>query len=185
MAIQFTDPFDSESHIGGIRVRRLRVNSDDRGNLVETLKVDWEDFYDDDLLPFKQTYYSVTHPGVARDEDQWHVHQNQRDRFVVIDGDLVVGVHDPRPGSPTNGRINLFRMGSAQGPDGQYALMIPEQVHHGFVVSPAGRAILTNFPTQLYDPEDEGRIAFADAGARFGDGRPFSWEAVRKVLQRD
>ncbi len=185
MAVQFTDPFDPESHIDGIKVRRLRVNSDDRGTLVETLKVDWADFYDADILPFKQTYYSVTRAGVARDEDQWHVHQHQRDRFVVIDGELVVGAHDPRPGSSTEGLINLFPMGSAQGPDGQYALMIPERVHHGFVVSPSGRAILTNFPTRLYDPEDEGRIPFTDAGARLTDGRPFSWDAVREVLRRD
>lgn len=185
MAVQYTDPFESKSHISGIRVRRLQVNSDDRGNLVETLKVDWADFYDDDLLPFKQTYYSVTRAGVARDEDQWHIHRHQRDRFVVIDGDLVVGVHDPRPGSETEGLINLFRMGTAQGSDGQYTLMIPERVHHGFVVSPAGRAILTNFPTQLYDPADEGRVSFAEAGARLADGRPFSWDAVREDLQRD
>ena len=185
MAVQYTDPFDPESHIAGIRVRKLRVNSDDRGNLVETLKIDWADFFDIDQFPFKQNYYSVTRPGVARDEDQWHVHQHQRDRFVVIDGDLVVGVHDPRPGSETAGRINLFPMGSAQGPDGQYALMIPERVHHGFVVSPHGRAILTNFPTQLYDPEDEGRVPFAEAGAQFAGGQPFSWEVVRDDLRRD
>ncbi len=185
MTVQYTDPFDPESHIAGIGVRKLRVNADDRGNLVETLKIDWTDFYDADRLPFKQSYYSVTRAGVARDEDRWHIHQHQRDRFVVIDGDLVIGVHDPRPGSATEGLINLFRMGTSRGPDGQYTLMIPEHVHHGFVVSPSGRAILTNFPTQMHDPEDEGRIPFAEAGARLVDGRPFSWDLVREDLRRD
>ena len=101
----------------------------------------------------------------------------------MIDGDLVVGVHDPRENSTTKDVINLFKMGSMQGPDGQYALMIPEQVHHGFVVAPAGRAILTNFPSQLYDPKDEGRIPFDDAKARLPDGRLFNWDVIRDDLR--
>ena len=183
MALQYTDPFNATTHIVGIGIRKLQVNSDERGNLVETLKIDWTDLYDEEKLPFRQNYYSITHAGVARDETQWHLHQHQRDRFIVIDGDLVVGVHDPRENSTTKDVINLFKMGSMQGPDGQYALMIPEQVHHGFVVAPAGRAILTNFPSKLYDPKDEGRIPFDDVRARLSDGRPFSWDAIRDDLR--
>ena len=182
MPLPYTDPFEPAGHINGIRVRRLQVNADDRGNLVETLKSDWDDFYDAERMPFTQNYYSFTRSGVARDEDRWHIHQHQRDRFVVIDGDLVVGVHDPRPGSATEGAVNLFRMGAAQGPDGQYTLMIPQLVHHGFVVVPGAPAILTNFPTRLHDPGDEGRVPFAEAAATLPDGRPFTWELIRRDL---
>ncbi len=73
-------------------------------------------------------------------------------------------------------------MGAAQGSDSQYTLMIPELVHHGFVVVPGAPAILTNFPTRLYDPEDEGRVPFAEAGATLPDGRPFAWELIRQDL---
>lgn len=182
MAVQYTDPFNPDGHIAGIRVRKLQVNADDRGNLVETLKIDWEDFYDPERLPFKQSYFSFTRAGVARDEDQWHIHRHQRDRFVVVSGNLVVGVHDPRPESVTTGMINLFRMGDAQGSEGQFTLMIPERVHHGFLVAPGGPAILINYPTRLYDPDDEGRIPFAAVAAELAEGRPFSWQLVRDDL---
>jgi hypothetical protein len=44
-------------------------------------------------------------------------------------------------------------------------------------------ATLLNLPTRLYDPADEGRIPFADAGIALPDGRQFSYDLVR-VLYR-
>ena len=54
----------------------LKVNRDDSGTLVETLRKDWLDIYGKDREFFMQ-YYSVTQPGIARDEDVWHYHPNQ------------------------------------------------------------------------------------------------------------
>ncbi|MCC6173771.1 MAG: dTDP-4-dehydrorhamnose 3,5-epimerase family protein [Chloroflexi bacterium] len=175
--------------IADVVARRLRVNRDPRGSLVETLKIDWSDCYHTEARPFAQTYYSVTEPWVARDEDRWHVHALQTDRFVVPGGNIVVALYDPRPASPTFGRLNLVRLGEANGDDGQYLLMIPPKVLHGFVVVGPRPALLLNYPTRLYDPEDEGRVPFEEAGARLSDGRTFSWDVVREaegapVLQR-
>ena len=181
--LQHTDPYDPRSHIRGVRVRRLKVNKDPRGILVETLRADWPDFYDERELPFAQSYYSVTEAGVARDEDRWHLHRAQEDRFVVLSGVLAVAMHDPRPDSPTRGLVNVFRMGDLQDEEGRYALMVPRRVHHGFVVGPADPAMLMNFPTQIYSPADEGRIPLSEVGARLPDGSPFSWDAVRVLLE--
>ena len=178
----FTDPLDKAGHIHEVQVRPLRVNRDPRGILVETLRADWSDIFDLERLPFAQTYYSITEPNVARDETEWHVHQHQEDRFAVLSGDLVIGLHDPRADSPTRGRINLFRLGESLGDDGQIAVLIPKRVHHGFVVGPDSSAVLTNFPTRIYDPDDEGRVPFDQVGARMPDGSMFSWDLVRKVL---
>jgi dTDP-4-dehydrorhamnose 3,5-epimerase len=178
----FTDPLDKTLHIYEVGVRRLTVNRDPRGILVETLRTDWSDIFHSDERPFAQTYYSITEPNVARDENDWHVHERQEDRFAVLSGDMVLGLHDPRPDSPTNGWINLFRMGESLGDDGQIAVLIPKLVHHGFLVGPDHPAVLTNFPTRIYDPGDEGRVPFDQVGARMRDGPAFSWDLVRKSL---
>ena len=159
--------------------RRLRVNRDESGTLVEILRTDWPDIYDPDTRAFAQTYYSVTPAGLARDEDEWHVHQHQEDRFIVAAGSIVLALWDGRPESPTQGTLDLLPLGKISGDDAQHCVLIPRLVHHGFMVVGDKPAVLLNSPTRLYNPDDEGRDAFADVGARFDDGRPFSWEAVR------
>ena len=159
--------------------RRLRVNRDESGTLVEILRTDWPDIYDPDTRAFAQTYYSVTPAGLARDEDEWHVHQHQEDRFIVAAGSIVLALWDGRPESPTQGTLDLLPLGEISGDDAQHCVLIPRLVHHGFMVVGDKSAVLLNSPTRLYNPDDEGRDAFADVGARFDDGRPFSWQAVR------
>ncbi|MDP8922976.1 MAG: dTDP-4-dehydrorhamnose 3,5-epimerase family protein [Chloroflexota bacterium] len=177
----YTDPADPATLIADVVARPLTVNRDPRGILVETLKVTWSDCYDPERWPFAQTYYSVTEPWVARDEDRWHVHEHQADRFVVPSGDVVVALYDPRPASPTHRRVNLLRLGQSNGDAGQILVLIPPRVLHGFMVIGPGPALLLNYPTRLYDQADEGRVPIAESGARLADGRPFSWELVREV----
>ncbi len=159
--------------------RPLRVNRDESGTLVEILRTDWSDIYDANSRAFAQTYYSVTPAGLARDEDEWHVHRHQEDRFIVAAGSIVLALWDGRPESPTRGTLDLLPLGEVAGDDAQHCVLIPRLVHHGFMVSGDKPAVLLNSPTQLYNPADEGRDAFADVGAVFDDGRPFSWQAVR------
>ena len=49
-------------------------------------------------------------------------------------------------------------------------------------MGPDRPAVLTNFPTRIYDPADEGRIPFEQVGARMPDGSAFSWDLVRNAL---
>lgn len=177
----YLDPADRSGLIDGVVVRKLRVNRDPRGILVETMKIDWDDCYDAEQLPFAQTYYSVTEGWVARDEDRWHVHERQTDRFVIPSGNVAIGMFDPRPDSATHGALNLIRLGEANGDDGQYLVAIPPRVLHGFMVIGPASALLLNYPTRLYDPTDEGRVPFDEAGARLPDGRPFTWDLLREI----
>jgi dTDP-4-dehydrorhamnose 3,5-epimerase len=177
----YTDPGDPTVLIADVVARHLQVNRDPRGVLVETLKADWPDCYDAEGRPFAQTYYSVTEPWVARDEDRWHVHEVQSDRFVVPSGDVALALYDARDDSPTRGRLNLFRLGQGGGDEGQYLVLIPPRVLHGFMVIGPGPALLLNYPTRLYDPADEGRVPFAEADARMADGRVFSWDVLREA----
>ncbi len=162
--------------------RPLRVNRDESGSLVEILRTDWADVYHRERRPFAQTYYSITPGGLARDETVWHVHRLQEDRFVVAAGDILLALWDGRPASPTRGTLDLLPLGHSQPDDAQYSVLIPQQVHHGFMVRGSRPAILLNSPTRLYDPDDEGRDPFDQVDARFDDGRRFSWAAVREAL---
>lgn len=174
----------SQEWIQGLVLRRLRVNRDARGTLVETLRRDWPDVFDPTTRPFAQTYYSITLPGVARDEDRWHVHRFQEDRFVVAAGTAVVAVYDARPSSPTHGRLNLVLLGEAAGDHGQVLVLIPPGTLHGFVCVGSTPCVLMNYPTQLYNPADEGRVPLADAAVRLPDGRLFSWDLIRNGWQQ-
>lgn len=169
--------------VAGVTLRDLRINRDPRGTLTELLRTDWPDLFGADL-PFAQVYASTTGPGVARDEQAWHVHRHQSDRFYCLAGRIVVAIADPRPESPTRGALMLVEL--AAGPDHPAPLVvtIPPGTLHGFVVTSPGPATLLNFPNRLYDPADEGRLPFADAAVALPDGTPFAYDLAR-ALYRD
>lgn len=160
---------ESQDLIEGLVIRKLKVFSDETGILFETLRSDWEDVYGGINAPFAMQYLSKTPPGVARDEDVWHVHKNQKDRFVCISGKIVTAVYDPRKDSKTYGMLNTFIMGPEK-EDEMYMIVIPEETYHGFMVVSKEPGMLLNFPTQLYTGEDEGRVKH---------GNEFKWQLVR------
>ncbi len=102
---------------------------------------------------------------------------------MVAAGDIILALWDGRDGSPTAGTLDLLPMGQSQPDSAQFTVLIPKLVHHGFMVSGSGPAILLNSPTQLYNPSDEGRDPFSTVGATFDNGSPFSWAAVREILR--
>ncbi|MFM9106594.1 MAG: dTDP-4-dehydrorhamnose 3,5-epimerase family protein [Chloroflexota bacterium] len=165
----------------GVSLRALTVNRDPRGTLTELLRSDWDGVYGPEMT-FAQTYVSVTRPGIARDEDRWHVHERQTDRFVVLAGTIVVAVADARPGSPTEGRLLLALMQAEADAPAPYLLTVPPGTLHGLIALGDGPAMLQNFPTRLWDASDEGRVPFAEAGVTLADGAPFSWDLLRAAL---
>ena len=167
---------DSQKLIKDIVVHPYKVNKDESGILIETLRKDWQDIYGPGREFFMQ-YYSETPSGLARDEDVWHYHPTiQDDRFSVIKGEIIVAVCDNREDSETFGLLNLFHINGRVNP---YLLLIPRKTLHGFMVVSQEPAVLINFPTGLYNPEEEQRIPYAEAQAKLLDGTLFSWDKVR------
>lgn len=159
----------------------LKINRDDSGILVETLRIDWKEIYGKGRN-FAMQYFSVTNPWVARDEDVWHYHPtSQEDRFIVAYGEIVTAIADNRENSPTKGLLNLFYMKSDVDP---YILLIPRKTLHGFMVVSKTPAILLNYPTGLYNPQEEIRIPYKEANIKTDDGQIFSWDIVRKQFTR-
>lgn len=158
-----------ENLIDGVVVRKLKVHKDESGILFETLRRDWDDVYGNINAPFAMQYLSQTPPGLARDEQEWHVHKHQKDRFICIFGRIVTAVYDPRKQSKTYCKLNLF-IQSPEKEEEMYMVVIPEEIYHGFMVISKKPGMLLNFPTQLYTGEDEGRVR------RAGE---FNWQDVR------
>lgn len=184
MQLNFLHLGSKENLIDGTAMHRLKINRDKRGMLMETLKEDWADVFKRPELQFGQSYYSITLPGYARDEDQWHVHPTKQvDRFIVIKGNAVVALFDWRKDSPTYGVLNLFRLGEANGDEGQYLLLIPKNVLHAFCTVGKNPCFLISFPSHIYDSSEEGRVPFKDAGVVFSDNTPFSWDAIRQSFE--
>jgi dTDP-4-dehydrorhamnose 3,5-epimerase len=157
----------------------LKINQDESGVLVETLRVDWKEIYGPER-EFKMQYYSITPSGLARDEDVWHYHPGgQEDRFLVVKGEIVTAIADLRENSPTKGLLNLFYM---KADDAPYILLIPKQTLHGFMVVSKEPATLLNFPTSLYDPKEEMRIPYDEAKIQLHSGKRFSWNHVRETF---
>lgn len=165
--------------IKDVVLRPLKINKDETGVLVETLRTDWTDIYGP-KHPFAMQYYSITQPGIARDESVWHFHPTlQDDRFLVTSGAIVVAVADSRRESFTKGLLNLFYMTADISP---FELLIPRKTLHGFMVTSDSPATLLNSPTQLHDPAEEGRIPYSQAQIKTTDGKIFVWDMVRKMV---
>lgn len=166
--------------INGLVMHPLKINKDETGVLVETLRNDWSDIYDTGERSFAMQYYSMTPPGVARDDYLWHFHPGgQEDRFLVVTGAIIAAVADTRDDSPTNGLLNLFHMQAEHDP---YLLLVPKRTLHGFMVVSDVPGILLNFPTRVYDPKEEVRVPHAEATIRTTSGAPFTWNAVREAF---
>ena len=156
--------------IEGVILRKLAVHKDPTGSLVETLRSDWKDVFNSGDLAFAMQYMSITPSAVARDEDMWHIHKFQKDRFICISGRIITAVYDPRKDSTTTGQLNLFLMGP-ESEDEMYMVVIPENTYHGFMAISKEPAFLLNFPTQIYNPNDEGREQ---------NRNQISWQKVRQ-----
>ena len=167
---------DNVNLVKDVLMYPLKINKDESGILVETLRTDSKGIYGKGR-EFAMQYFSVTDSGVARDEAVWHCHPQQEDRFLVAQGAIVTAVADNRQNSKTFGLLNLFYMKADEDP---YILLIPKETLHGFLVVSNTPAVLLNFPTSLYNLSEEQRLPYDRAQIKESDGYPFSWDQVRK-----
>lgn len=172
--------------IEGIRPLKRKINRDVRGFLVETLRSDDTDV---NGAHFRMSYCSLTMPGEFRDRDRWHVHRVQTDRFIVVLGEMTLALLDGREDSSTQGRLEVIRMSGCQFPGQQgsgadpaetYLVPIPPGVLHCVGNLSSAPFLLQNYPTELYNPSDEGRVPFSQRPIEPG-GSPFAWTEVERL----
>ena len=134
--------------IDGVRIKKLKINCDERGRLFEILRSDEELFN-----KFGQAYVTTAYPGVVK---AWHLHKYQTDNMCVITGQAKFVIYDARENSKTHGEINEFFSGD----DDRYLIQIPAGVYHGFKNIGADDLYVLNLPTNTYkyDSPDELRV---------------------------
>jgi dTDP-4-dehydrorhamnose 3,5-epimerase len=135
--------------ISGVQVKQLRAIADERGWLMEILRRD-----ETELLPrFGQVYVSATYPGVVK---AWHYHKKQVDNFACVAGMVKLVLVDTREGSPTNGLVNEFFIGSLN----PMLVQVPSLVYHGWKCVSTEPSLVVNVPSEPYDREapDEFRL---------------------------
>jgi dTDP-4-dehydrorhamnose 3,5-epimerase len=136
--------------IQGVKTKALRVVPDERGRLMEILRVD-------DVLfeKFGQVYLSTTYPGIIK---AWHFHKKQDDNITVVRGMLKLVLYDAREDSPTRGEVNEFFIG----PHNPMLVHVPKNVYHGWKCTGLEEALVINCVTEAYDyhDPDEQRLPF-------------------------
>lgn len=158
----------------------LKINRDNSGTLVETLRIDWKEIYGKSREFFMQ--YSTTVPsGMAKDYNSWHYHNYQEDRIVLLQGEIIFAVADNRKSSSTKDKINLFYMTETN----PFMLVVPKKTLHGFVVVSKEKAILVNFPTALYNSKDNVNIPFNKVKICLSNDMAFTWDKVKKLFKKE
>lgn len=137
--------------IGGIVIKKLVTHSDDRGYFREIIRIT-DDFFSEG---FGQWSVSQMYQGVIK---AWHIHKKQVDWWYVHSGVIKVALYDTRKDSPTYKEIMEMLMGDNQPAQ---VLCIPPGVAHGCKCLSA-QANLFYITSNVYDPDDEGRIPHDD-----------------------
>ena len=128
--------------IEGVMVKKLRVIPDERGRLMEILRVDDEMF-----KGFGQVYMTTANPGVVKG---WHYHKKQYDNMAVVKGMMKIVLYDGRADSATYGEVNEVFAGEHN----PVLVHIPPFVYHGFKCISTEEAVVVNTPTDVYNYKD-------------------------------
>lgn len=146
----------------GISLRPLEEQRDQATWTTELYRGDWRM----DVVPVQWNLVSSranTLRGV-------HVHANHWDYLCVIDGEMLLGVHDMRPHSPTY-RLAAQRRLPADPP---VSIAIPPGVAHGFYFASATTYFYA--VSHYWNPSDE-------LGCRWDDPQlNLSWPTADPVL---
>lgn len=135
--------------IEGVRVKKLKIIPDERGRLMEILRVSQA------MIQPQQVYLTTAYENVVKDESHFHMHKKQTDSFCCIEGKIKLVLVDTRNDSNTKDEINEFEIG-----EGNFCLItIPNGVLHAFK-SLKGEAFIINCIDNEYNKEhpDEYRI---------------------------
>jgi dTDP-4-dehydrorhamnose 3,5-epimerase len=157
---------DSKDLIDGVRIRQVALWPDDRGYFLEALRMGQGLGSGFDPAT-TQVSCAVSYPGTIK---AFHYHQHQTDLWLTVGGMLQVALVDLRTESPTYGAKNTMYVGPLR----PWQVLIPPGVGHGYKVIGTDAATLVYVTDRLYDPKDEGRIAYDE------ESIGYDWELQHK-----
>lgn len=135
--------------IYGVKVKALKVISDERGKLMEIMRVS------ETKVQPQQVYLTTAHENVVKDKKCFHMHEKQNDFFCCIKGKIRLVLVDTRKNSRTKGEINELEIGE----ENPCLVGIPKKVLHAFK-SLKGESFIINCIDHEYNKShpDEFRI---------------------------
>jgi dTDP-4-dehydrorhamnose 3,5-epimerase len=157
---------DSRDRIDGVEVKAYDLWPDDRGYFLEVVRIR-QGLASEFPVETTQVSAALSYPDTIK---AFHFHQYQTDLWVPTQGMFQVALVDMRPGSPTYGVKNTLYAGSLK----PWQIRIPPGVGHGYKVIGEGPGLLVYVTDRLYNPKDEGRIAYNDSSIAY------DWETQHK-----
>lgn len=150
-----------ESGIDGVVLHMLGpLHADHRGSLLEVVDIR-HPFW---AAPIVYAYRITLRPGRIKG---WGMHKLQADRYFVSAGRLRVVLHDGRTGSPTHQRFAEFQF-TDETPG---LLLIPPGVWHANQNTGDRDAVVVNFPTHPFDPDEPDKYRIDVTSGEI----PFDW----------
>jgi dTDP-4-dehydrorhamnose 3,5-epimerase len=135
-------PEDQIKHvkIEGVKLRLSHVLGDDRGTIQEVIDVR-DEYWDEG---FVYLYKGTCRPGKFKG---WGIHDYHIDRYIVIDGEMLLVLYDDRENSSTKGTVQEFYLSST----GVFQITIPAGVWHLHQNIGEKDLIFLNSPTKPYN----------------------------------
>jgi dTDP-4-dehydrorhamnose 3,5-epimerase len=157
---------DSAGLIEGVRLQKYDLWPDDRGYFLEVIRMK-QGLAAEFPPETTQVSTALSYSGTIK---AFHFHRHQTDLWVPMNGMFQVALVDLRDDSPTFGVKNTLYVGSLR----PWQILIPPGVGHGYKVIGERDGILVYVTNRLYNPKDEGRIAYDDASIQY------DWETQHK-----
>jgi dTDP-4-dehydrorhamnose 3,5-epimerase len=157
---------DAVDLIDGVRVSPFPIWPDDRGYFAEIIRLG-EGLAADFPSSSTQVSTALSYPGSIK---AFHYHLEQTDFWVPVNGMFQVALVDLRPDSRTFGERNTLYTGMLR----PWQILIPPGIGHGYKVIGTTPAMLVYVTNRVYNPKDEGRIAYDDPGVNY------DWELQHK-----
>lgn len=152
--------------IAGVQVKPFPIWPDDRGYFLEVLRVR-QGLAADFPTETTQVSTALSYHGTIK---AFHFHLHQTDLWVPSIGMFQVALVDLRPSSPTYGVKNTLYVGALN----PMQVLIPPGIGHGYKVIGESHGVLVYVTDRLYNPSDEGRIAYNDPSI------DYDWELQHK-----
>ena len=152
--------------IAGVEIKPFSLWPDDRGYFLEVARLG-QGMVAGFPAETSQVSAALNYPGIIK---AFHYHKFQTDYWVAAAGLLQVVLVDLRSNSATFGKKNTFYVGALR----PWQVLIPPGVAHGYKVIGEQPSVLVYITNRIYDPEDEGRIAYNDPSIAY------DWELQHK-----
>jgi dTDP-4-dehydrorhamnose 3,5-epimerase len=131
----------------GVTFHEVPTHIDERGSVVELYDPRWN--WHPDPLVF--AHVCTIRPGYVKG---WGLHQGHEDRYMVLSGEVLIVLFDPRPESSTYGEVCKIVLSEYN----RRVMNIPRFVWHAQQNIGSRDSLLLDFPTAPYNHDNPDKL---------------------------